>query len=98
VLSPVGDHMLYLTRFRTHKIVRLPQTKNEGRGGLKQINTCRKVLLQVNFFSDEILHCFLSVSSFYDCSSVSELTLHLDFFFFIFHLTYESKQTKELRV
>ncbi len=34
--------------------------------GLRQINTCRKVPLQVNFLDDDILHCFLWVSSFYD--------------------------------
>jgi hypothetical protein len=57
-----------------------------------------KSLLQVNFLNDDILHCFLSVYSFYYCSSVSELTLHFDFFLFIFHLTYESKQMNALQV
>jgi hypothetical protein len=33
VSSPLGDHILYLTRFRTYKIVRLPQTKNEEERG-----------------------------------------------------------------
>ncbi len=38
MLSPVGDHILqefntlYLSRFRTNKISRPPQTKGEGRG------------------------------------------------------------------
>jgi hypothetical protein len=27
--------------------------------GLRQINTCRKVSLQVNFLDNEILHCLL---------------------------------------
>ncbi len=53
VLSPHGDHILqefntlYLTKFRTYKIVRPLQTKPR-RG--RQINTCRKVPLQVNTF------------------------------------------------
>ncbi len=48
VLSCVGDHILqkcntlYLTRFRTYKIALPPQTKPWRRGGLRQINTCRK--------------------------------------------------------
>jgi hypothetical protein len=33
--------------------------------GLRQINTCRKVPLQVNFLDDDILHCLLWVLSFY---------------------------------
>jgi hypothetical protein len=55
VQSPVGDHILqefntlYLTRFRTYKIPRPPKTKPGERGGLRQINTCRKVPLQVIF-------------------------------------------------
>ncbi len=55
-LSRVGDHIPkecntpYLTRFRTYKIARPPQTKTQEGGGLRQINTCRKVPLQVNFF------------------------------------------------
>ncbi len=36
--------------------------------GPRQINTCHKVPLQVNFFrDDDILHCLLWVLSFYDC-------------------------------
>ncbi len=27
--------------------------------GLRQINTCRKVLFQINFLDDDILHCLL---------------------------------------
>jgi hypothetical protein len=45
VLSPVGGHILqefyhlYLTRFRTYKIARSPQTKTrEGRGPQKDKN------------------------------------------------------------
>jgi hypothetical protein len=56
VLSPVGDNILqefntlYLTRFRTFKIARPPQTKTyEGRD-FGQINAFRKVPLQVNIF------------------------------------------------
>jgi hypothetical protein len=41
---------LFLTSFRTYKIATPPQTKKEGKGGdLRQINTCRKVFLRVNF-------------------------------------------------
>jgi hypothetical protein len=40
-----------------------------GRGygalGHRQINTNRKVLFQVNFLDDDILHCLLCVLSFY---------------------------------
>ncbi len=68
----VGDHILlefntlFLTRFRTHKIAILPQTKTwEGRRHRQIINTCRKVPLQVNFLDNDIWHCFLSVYSFY---------------------------------
>ncbi len=41
---------LYLTRFRTYKIARQPQTKPRRGGDLRQINICRKVPSQVNFF------------------------------------------------
>jgi len=59
LLCHVGDHILQgfytlaslrVIRFRTYKYVCPPQHKNlgsEGSGGLKQINSCRKVLLQV---------------------------------------------------
>jgi hypothetical protein len=56
VLSPVGDHILqelnalYLTRFRTYKIARPPEQKPRREEGLRQINTCREVPLQVYFF------------------------------------------------
>jgi hypothetical protein len=65
VLSCVGDHILQefntLTRFRTHKIATPHQIiAYEGRG-LKQINTCRKVPIKVNFLNNDIWHCFLSV-------------------------------------
>ncbi len=57
MLSSVRDHILqefnttlYLTRFRTYKIARPTQTKPRRGGGLRQINTCRKVPLHVNFF------------------------------------------------
>jgi hypothetical protein len=60
-LSPVGDHILqefntlHLTRFRTNKIDRPPQKNLGGKGGLRQINTCLKVHLQVNFSDQDIL-------------------------------------------
>ncbi len=55
LLGPVGDHILqefntlYLKRFRTYKTARALQTKLRKEGGLRQINTCRKVPLQVQF-------------------------------------------------
>ncbi len=63
VLSCVGDYILqefntlFLTRFRTYKIARPPPNKNLGGEGASdmQINTCRKVPLQVNFLDDDIL-------------------------------------------
>jgi hypothetical protein len=55
--GPVGDHILqefntlYLTRFKTYKkLLNHPKLKPRRGGGLRQINTCRKVPLQVNFF------------------------------------------------
>ncbi len=58
VLSCVVDHILlefntlFLTKFRTYKIARPPQTRTSRMGGgLGQINTCRKVSLQVDFFT-----------------------------------------------
>jgi hypothetical protein len=56
VLSPVGDHImqefntLYLTIFRTSKLLDHPKQKPRRGGGLRQINTFRKVHLQVKFF------------------------------------------------
>ncbi len=56
VLSCVGDfilpkfHTLYLTRYRTYTIARPPQTEPWRGGEFRQINTCSKVPLQVNFF------------------------------------------------
>ncbi len=42
---------MYLTRFRTYKSARPPQIQKPRRGGgLRQINSCRKVLLQAHFF------------------------------------------------
>jgi hypothetical protein len=57
-LSFVGDHILqefntlFLTRFRTYNIALPPQPNKNlgGEGGLRQISTGRKVLLQVNLF------------------------------------------------
>jgi hypothetical protein len=60
MLSPVGDHILqqfdtlYLTRFRA-KLLDHPKQKARRGGGLRQMNTCRKVPLQVNFLYDDIL-------------------------------------------
>ncbi len=65
-MSPVGGYTLqefntlYLTRFRTYKIARPPLFNNSG-GGLRQINTLRKVPLQVNFLDDDIF-ALLSIS------------------------------------
>jgi hypothetical protein len=42
-------NILYLTRFGTYKIATPPQTKPRRGGDLRQINTCRKVPLQVSF-------------------------------------------------
>jgi hypothetical protein len=72
VLSCVGDTILqesstlYLIRFKTHKVA-LDHSKEKlgAEGGLRPINNCRKVLLQVNFLDNDIWHCFLSVLSFY---------------------------------
>ncbi len=56
VLSCVGDNILqeinilFLARLRTYKIALPPQTKTQEGRGPQQINTCRKVTLQVNFF------------------------------------------------
>jgi hypothetical protein len=61
VMGPVGDHILqefntlYLTRFKTYKIARPTETKTQEGRGLRQINTCRKVPLQINFLDDDIL-------------------------------------------
>jgi hypothetical protein len=60
MLSLVGDHILrefdtpYLTRFRTYKIARPPQTKPRRGGGLRRY-ICREVPLQVNFLDADIL-------------------------------------------
>ncbi len=57
MLSPPGDHILqefntlYLTRFRTYKNCQAKPKQIPRRGGVpRQINTCRKVPLQINFF------------------------------------------------
>ncbi len=56
VWGSVGGHILqefktlYLTRFRTYKMLHHPKQKPSRGGGLRQINTYRKVPLQVNFF------------------------------------------------
>ncbi len=48
--NSAGVNTLFLTRFRTYKIDRLqPKQKPRRGGGLRQIITCRKVPLQVNF-------------------------------------------------
>jgi hypothetical protein len=51
--------------------------KGEGYGGalgLRQINTCRKVFLQLIFLDDDILHCLLWVLSFY--GFISRIGIH----------------------
>ncbi len=55
LMSCVGDHILQ--EFNPNK----PKQKPRRGGGLRQINTCRKVPIQVNFLDDDILHCFLAV-------------------------------------
>ncbi len=47
------------------KLLDHPNQKPRRGGGLKQISTCRKVPLQLNFLDDDISHCFLSIKSFY---------------------------------
>ncbi len=65
LLSPIGDnilqefYVLYMTRFSTYKIATPTQTKPRKGVGLRQIKTCSKVPIQVNFLDDDILHCFL---------------------------------------
>ncbi len=54
---------LYLTRCRAYKFARPPQTKPRRGGDLRQINTCCKVPLLVNY--TDIWHWFLSVEFFY---------------------------------
>ncbi len=43
----------------------LENPKPRRGGGLRQINTCRKVSLQVNFLDEDTLHCLLWVLSFH---------------------------------
>jgi hypothetical protein len=43
--------------------------------GLRQINTCRKIPLQVNILDDDILHCLLWVLSFYHIDSFNGRSL-----------------------
>ncbi len=64
VLSPVGDHILqdfkilFLTRFKTYKIARPPQTKTkEGSGPLTDKHLPQKLI----FLDDDIL-ILLSIS------------------------------------
>jgi hypothetical protein len=60
VLSCVGDHILeefntlFLTRFRTYKIALQPKQKPRRGGGLRQINTCVEVPLQVFFLDNDV--------------------------------------------
>jgi hypothetical protein len=60
VLSCVGDHILqefntlFLTKFSAYKFLYHPKQKPRREGDLRQINTCRKVPLQVNFFDNDI--------------------------------------------
>ncbi len=51
VLSPVGDHILEdWPASKPTKLLDHPKQKPRRGGGLRQINTCRKVPLQLNFF------------------------------------------------
>ncbi len=62
------ETILCRTRFRFGTYTQLldnPKQKPRRGGGLLQINTCRKVPLQVHFLDDDILQCFLSVLFFY---------------------------------
>ncbi len=47
------------------KLLDDPKQKPERGGGLRQINTCRKVPLQVNFLDNDSWHCFLLVYFFH---------------------------------
>ncbi len=61
MLSSVGDHIIFLTRFRTYKLLHHYKQNTRRGGGLRQINTSLKVPLQVNIVDSDIWHCFLSV-------------------------------------
>jgi hypothetical protein len=70
-LIPVGDHILQefktlnLTRFRTYKIAKPPQTITQEGRGPQTDKYLPQSPFQVNFLDDDILYCFLSVLSFY---------------------------------
>jgi hypothetical protein len=55
LLSPVRDHILqefntvYVTRFKTYKNARPPQTKPRRGEGIEQIKTCRMFLYRPVF-------------------------------------------------
>jgi hypothetical protein len=63
VLSCVVDHILqeFLTSSEPTKFLDHPKQKPRREGGLRQINTCSKVSLQVNFLNNDIWHCYVSV-------------------------------------
>ncbi len=51
------------------KLLYHPKQKSRRGGGIRQINTCRTVPVQVIFLDNNIWHCFLSVWSFYALTS-----------------------------
>ncbi len=61
---------LFLTRTEPTKLLHHPKQKPRTGGGLRQINTCRKVPLQVIFLDNDIWHCFLSVRILFSASFV----------------------------
>ncbi len=60
-LSPVADHILQEFKYSLSdqieptKLLDHPKQKPMMGGGLRQVNSCRKVPLQVNFLDDGIL-------------------------------------------
>jgi len=80
--SCVGDHILqgfntlFLTRSEPTKLLHHPKQKPRRGGGLRPINTCRIVPLQVNFFRERHL-TLLSISLIFLRSFVSISRRHL---------------------
>jgi hypothetical protein len=56
VLHSVSDQ---IQKLEPSKLLDHPKQKPRKGGGLRQINTRRKIHLQVNFLDDDILHCLL---------------------------------------
>ncbi len=63
-LSPAPLFPVWISIQYTRKCVR-GVFGHRREGGLRQINTRRKVPLQINFLYDDILHCLLWILSFY---------------------------------